>query len=274
MRPRVEKMSLIATQESDRWELVKENAITIRDFLEWSERCEARPGWSMRWRARPDLVEAREMVPLFDEPWWAVIVYSCFNSMIGTRAAAAGFHGVVPFDRVDAAIHSLDLPQGAIGMHRIQPGHAGARNALRAACVMVDSFQRILFEGVGFDDRYTRIRALNAPSWGRTTCYDLLLRSGAIGVAGGAQYEPEYAYLGGSTGPSRGFTAIWGVPIDATNVLASEALLGWWSTHWDTIAERVGATSRPQPEYGPADFENALCLYQDELRAQARRGSG
>ena len=264
-------MTLIPHQDLDRWEFVDMHSATIRDFLEWSASCEATPGWSMRWRARPDLDEARQMIPLFEEPWWAVVVYSCFNSMVGTRAAAPGFRSPVRLDGIEAAISLLDLPRGAVQMHRIQPGHSGATDALGAACRMADSFHKILYEGLGFDDRYAGLRALNAPSWGRTTCYDLLLRSGAIGVAGGALYEPEYAYLGDSTGPGRGFTAIWGVPIDHANADACEKLLVWWSTHWDAVSRRVQAAAHPEPAYGPADFENALCLYQDELRRGSRR---
>lgn len=158
-------------------------------------------------------------------------------------------------------------------MHRTQPGHIGAKHALAAACAKAGDFRRILHYGNGFDDRYIRFRALNARSWGRTTCYDLLLRSGALGTADGALYEPEYAYLGESTGPSRGFTAIWAMPVDDTNALSCEELLDWWSRQWDAVAEDVGATSYPRAAYGPADFENALCLYQDELRARYRRGA-
>jgi hypothetical protein len=62
------------------------------------------------------------------------------------------------------------------------------------------------------------------------------------------------------------------VPIDGTNAEACEELLGWWSTQWDAVAERVRSSARPEPAYGPADFETALCLYQDELRARSRRG--
>jgi hypothetical protein len=269
---RVEGMTLVPHKDSDRWDLVKANAVAIRDFLEWSATCESRTGWSMRWRARPDLEEARDMIPLFEEPWWAVVVYSCFNSKVGTLAAASAVRCPVPVELAEGVVRSIPLPTGAVGMHRIQPGHVGARLALIAACASVDSFRKILHDGVGFHDRYRRLRDLHAESWGRTTCYDLLLRSGAIGSAGGALYEPEYAYLGDSTGPSRGFTAIWGVPIDGTNAEACEELLGWWSTQWDAVAERVRSSARPEPAYGPADFENALCLYQGELRARSRRG--
>ena len=100
---------------------------------------------------------------------------------------------------------------------------------------------------------------LDARSWGRT-CYDLLLRSGAIDVAVGASYEPEYAYLGDSTGPGRGFTAISGVPIDHANADACEKLLSSWSTQWDAISRRVRAAAHREPAYGPAEFENTVCL--------------
>jgi hypothetical protein len=46
----------------------------------------------------------------------------------------------------------------------------------------------------------------------RRTSFDLLLRAGALGI-GGQHYKPEIAYLGGSTGPKRGFARVWGVEL-------------------------------------------------------------
>lgn len=102
-------MTIIPHQDLYRWDLVKANATTIRDFLEWSAACEATPGSSMRWRARPDLEEARQVIPLFEESWWAVIVYSCFNSKVGAAAAAPEFRSPIPLDRLESAIQSLEL---------------------------------------------------------------------------------------------------------------------------------------------------------------------
>jgi hypothetical protein len=50
----------------------------------------------------------------------------------------------------------------------------------------------------------------------------------------------------------------------------SEDLLGWWTANWDEVAQRVVAVDHPLPAYGPADFENALCLYQEHSRRNAR----
>jgi hypothetical protein len=254
---------------SSYWTLVDVNAAAIRDFLQWSAACEASTDTSLRWRARGDLREAREVIPLFEDPWWAVVVYTCFNSTIGTQAVSDRFRRPLPVGEAQVAAASITLPAGSVGMHRIQPGHAGARRALVAACGQADTFRTILYCGIGFDDRYASLRSIGAASWGRTTCYDLLLRAGALGVANGLQYEPEFAYLAESTGPAQGFIELWGHAFDS-EMRESEDLLGWWTANWDEVAQRVGAVDHPLPAYGPADFENALCLYQEHSRRNAR----
>ena len=173
------------------WTLVNVNAVAIRDFLQWSAACEASADTSLRWRARGDLREAREVIPLFEDPWWAIVVYTCFNSTVGTQAVSDRFHRPLPVGEAQVAAASITLPAGSVGMHRIQPGHVGARRALVAACGQADSFRTILYSGVGFDDRYASLRAIGAASWGRTTCYDLLLRAGALGVANGLSTNPS-----------------------------------------------------------------------------------
>ena len=251
--------------DGDRWQLVDRNADAVRRFLEWAAACEAEPGRSLRWDARRDIAEARDVIHLFAEPWWAVTVYTAFNSIIGTQAVAKDFHTPLQPAKAEEVLGSITFPPGSVRMHRIQPGHAGARRALVAACAQRDAFHDVLHHGSEFDDRYRRLRALNAASWGRTTCYDLLLRSGALGSAGGVRYEPECAYLCGSTGPSRGFRAVWGIAVDDTSGNDCEALLRWWSVHWDVVGDRAGAVAYPRPAYRPADFENALCIYQEQL---------
>jgi hypothetical protein len=201
-------------------------------------------------------------------------LYTCFNSIDGAQAVASHFRSPIPAERAATVLASLSpLPAGSVGMHRIRPGHEGAKKVLVAACAKSQDFHGIIQDGAGFHDRYERIRALHASSWGRTTCFDLILRCGALGI-GGVGYEPEYAYLDESQGPRAGFMAIWGIPVRDSAVGDGEELLRWWATHWEEVARRAGASSHPQPPYRPGDFENALCIYQEHLRRQARHPVG
>lgn len=97
--------------------------------------------------------------------------------------------------------------------------------------------------------------------WGRTTCFDLFLRAGALGI-GGLHYEPEYAYLAGSTGPRSGFRKVWGRDINANNAAWGEAVLRAWTEEWPAVVDRAGA-DWDGDAYTPADFENALCIWQE-----------
>ena len=44
-----------------------------------------------------------------------------------------------------------------------------------------------------------------------------------------------------------------------------EALLVAWIENWARVAEEVGA-NWAGPPYVPGDFENALCIYQEQMR--------
>jgi hypothetical protein len=60
----------------------------------------------------------------------------------------------------------IRLPAGAIGHHRIRPGHTGAKRALVSACEYAEDFRRILLEGDGFHDRYRAVRVSEHPNGG------------------------------------------------------------------------------------------------------------
>ncbi len=45
-----------------------------------------------------------------------------------------------------------------------------------------------------------------------------------------------------------------------------EAVLAAWIEHWDRVAA-VLHIDWPGPPYRPGDLENALCLYQEQVRA-------
>lgn len=103
---------------------------------------------------------------------------------------------------------------------------------------------------------------MRADYWGRTSCFDLLLRAGALGI-GGHHYGPDRAYL--DTGPARGFFEVTGVAVTSINSEWCEGLLHWWSANWTEVAALVGAVWEAGAPYDAGDFENALCTYQEEL---------
>ena len=229
-------------------------------FISWAAAREAVD--SLRLSNRSDVRRVRGILDAFAEPWWAAVVYTCFDSEIGTLAVAQAFPH--PVDPAEAArrLLRIDLPVGAVQHHRTQPGHTGARIALVSACARARDFERILQEGRGFHDRYEALRRLRAKQWGRTTCFDLLVRTGQLGIGDGGSYEPDRAYLADSTGPGNGFRLIWGIAVTRSNADGCEALLRGWTKRWHRIAKQVGVTWNGEP-YGPGDFENALCVFQE-----------
>jgi hypothetical protein len=180
----------------------------------------------------------------------------------GTRAVADAFRGPVGEGEAERLLSDIDLATGAVQHHRTQPGHKGAKIALISACARAKDFERILREGRAFHDRYEALRTLNAKQWGRTTCYDLLVRTGQLAIGSAARYQPDRAYLFGSSGPREGFRLISGIEVTRLNADACEAMLRGWGDRWQRIADRVGVTWIGEP-YGPGDFENALCIFQE-----------
>jgi hypothetical protein len=79
---------------------------------------------------------------------------------------------------------------------------------------------------------------------------------------GGHFYEPNRAYLGESTGPRKGFAAIFGVTVTPANADACEGVLREWSANWDEVAREAGVTW-VGGAFAAGDFENALCVYQE-----------
>lgn len=243
------------------WEtLVTARRPQIRRFLSWAS--EREPVDSMRLANRPDIARVREVTHAFANPWWAAVVYSCFDSVLGALTVASAFREPVSLDAADRLLSEVELPPGAVGSHRTQPAHKGAKIALLSACAQADNFERVLVTGSGFHDRYLSLRDLHARQWGRTTCYDLLVRAGQLKIGSKSGYEPDRAYLADSTGPSKGFQLIWGIEVTRSNASACEALLRGWSDRWHLVADEVGVRW-PGIAYGPGDFENALCIYQE-----------
>lgn len=239
--------------------LADERREQVRDFIDWAQQHET-GSWSMYLANRPDIDEAREAAALYRDAWWGVVVFTCFGSLTSTRAVLNALPQPVDADVTEELLASIPFLPPKVGHHRIQQGLLGAKKALVAACERSDFLHEVIHTPRSFDERYRRLRAARLARWGRTTCFDLLLRTGALGV-GGEYYEPEIAYLAGSTGPRAGFRAVWGR--DVTDVTApwSEGLLQAWHRHWDDVADRVSAHWSGRP-YAPGDLENALCIYQ------------
>jgi hypothetical protein len=244
------------------WEaLIAACRAPVTDFLLWAKQRERTPGRSMRLENREDLARVGQVLPLFGEPWWAAVVYSCFDSVRGTRAVADAFKEPLPPARAAAILAELVLPRGAIQHHRTQPGHRGARIALISACRHARELRLILHGPGGFHERFEELLALPLEWWGRTTCYDLLVRTGMLGV-GDQRYQPDRAYLAGSTGPGNGFARVWGVQVSRGNAEQCEQLLREWSRRWEETCARLEVAWEGAP-YLAGDFENALCVYQE-----------
>jgi hypothetical protein len=215
---------------------------------------------------RPDIREAREAASLYQDGWWGVVVFTCFGSLPSTRVVRRLVSVPVDGAGVDELLAAISFTYPRVGNHRIQPGLRGAKRALIAACDQSALVREVLHTPGGFDDRYRRLRDAHLAQWGRTTCFDLLLRTGALGISG-YTYEPEIAYLAGSTGPKAGFRTVWGCDVNNETAPWCEGLLQAWHRRWADVVDRVGAGWSGRP-YAPGDLENALCVYQDRRLRQ------
>lgn len=232
----------------------------VASFLSWAAEREALD--SMRLENRGDIGRVRSIMDAFGQPWWAAVVYTCFDSEVGALAVADAFHNPISASAAERHLSGLELPLGAVKGHRTQPAHKGAKVALVSACDQARDFEAILTTGSAFHDRFLALRRMHAKQWGRTTCFDLLVRTGQLKIGSRSVYEPDRAYLADSTGPRKGFLLIWGIEVTRSNADECEALLRRWSERWQWVADQVGVTWTGEP-YGPGDFENALCIFQE-----------
>jgi hypothetical protein len=122
--------------------------------------------------------------------------------------------------------------------------------------------------GLTFEERFAELGRINVTWWARTTRFDVLTRAGQLRVAG-ETYEPALAHLAGATGPKKGFEKIWGIKITPGNAERCEALLRKWSGCWDEVAG-LADVQWPGEAYQPADFENALCVFQERPHSNCR----
>lgn len=243
--------------------LVEERHNEVRAFVDWAERREC-AGLSMYLANRDDIGDARTAASLYRDEWWGIVIFTCFGCLNSTRAVRAIVEMPVDAEVAEKRLASVDFASPKVGHHRIQQGLTGACKALIAACRHSNLLHEVLHTTGSFDDRYRHLLDSRLDRWGRTTCFDLLLRTGKLGI-GGQRYEPEIAYLDGSTGPSKGFRAIWGREVTPRTAPWCEGLLHAWHRHWPEVTGRVGVRWSDTP-YAPGDLENALCIYQESQR--------
>src|SRR5438067_11284 len=82
-------------------------------------------------------------------------------------------------------------PRGSVPPHRMQVTLTRSRRSLVSLCEKSDHVSRALCEpSLAFDDRFVELMDTHVYAWGRTTCFDALLRAGVLGISGHA-YRPE-----------------------------------------------------------------------------------
>jgi hypothetical protein len=244
----------------DPWSRVEERRDSLAGFLSWAAVCEGETG-SRRFENRTDLARVSHVVDQFDEQWWAVVVYSCFDSEEGTRAVLPQFRRPRSVQDAERIIERIEFPKGSVKHHRRRAGLTGAKTALLSACASQHRLHDLLHGESTFEARYEALRGLRAPQWGRTTCFDLLARACLLRI-GGRTYRPTTAQLAGSTGPRRGFEAVWGIRVTKVNAVDCEELLRWWTVNWNKVCELAGVSWRWRP-FDPADLENYLCIFNE-----------
>jgi hypothetical protein len=260
--PTVERDELMA--------LVDKRKDQIRRYLGWARQNDNEKD-SYRMADRDDIKEAKRAAELFPEPWWGVVVFTCFGSLTGAEAVARDFRQAIEPREARSTLARTSFPPGSVGHHRKRPALKGAKEALISACAQHRVLHDLLNSREDFDARYRRLRDEKIRQWGRTTSLDLLLRAGALGICGQI-YKPEYAYLKDSTGPADGFAQVWGIrPTRKKDVTWAEALLRAWMDNWEAVGKLVGVRW-DKPPLEPCDQENFLCIYHQ--RRDERESSG
>jgi hypothetical protein len=247
----------------------------VREFINWAAAQEC-GGSSMYLENRLDIQAADKAASDYHpEGWWGVVVFTCFGCRKSTSAVRGILARPVDPDVAKRKLTSIEFARPKVGHHRIQQGLTGALKALVAACRRNgDVLHHLLHRPGNFDVRFQDLLNARLERWGRTTCFDLLVRTGSLGI-GGHRYEPEIAYLDGSTGPSKGFQAVWGREVTRLTAPWCEGVLQAWYGHWREVVYRVGASWRDRdPPYKPGDLENALCIYQDRFATAPVCGGG
>src|SRR5688572_3475753 len=114
----------LALRSQEGWErLVEARSRELRQFLRWAAACEAGGhATSLRLENREDIARCRAILELFFQPWWAVAVYSCFDSVTGTQVVAPFFSKPVEPAAAREFLERLEFPKGSVQHHRTQAG--------------------------------------------------------------------------------------------------------------------------------------------------------
>jgi hypothetical protein len=89
-------------------------------FLSWAAAREAVD--SLRLSNRGDVRRVQGILDAFAEPWWAAVVYTCFDSEIGTLAVAQAFPHPVDPAAAARSLSRIDLPAGRSDTTARSPG--------------------------------------------------------------------------------------------------------------------------------------------------------
>lgn len=247
--------------------LADERHQQLHEFLTWAEH-EEESGNSLRFDRRPDLERCERLLPLFSEPWWGVVVYTCFDSTNGTRAAAQQFSTPVAPARAHAALARVNFTRPSVQHHRTQVNLTRSKQSLLSACEKADDLKQVLtVPGLTFHERYKQLERIHVYCWGPTTNFDVLARSGFLKLDGEG-YRPERAYLNRPSGTKQGFEYLWGMTVTDQSAEQCEGIVSEWSREWMAVASRLGVGWAGHP-YDPADLENSLCIFNEHRR---RRG--
>jgi hypothetical protein len=237
--------------------LVDSRAAQIAEYLqEAADREAGGTKSSLRFENRPDHRNCRKVLPRFREPWWGVVVYSCFDSVSGTEVVAGAFPEPLSTSAAERALRGLD-PR--IQSHRSMVGRARSKRSLISACAKAGGLGPVFTTpGLSFDERFDLLARIHVYAWNRTTNFDALARGGVL-QTDNVGFRPNRAHLAGSSGPATGFARVWGISVTPSNADQCEALLRKWTSTWDIVAHRVGVAWIGKP-YDSADLENALCV--------------
>lgn len=182
--------------------LVDSRAAPIAEYLqEAADRESGGTKSSLRFENRPDHRNSRKIIPLFREPWWGVVVYSCFDSVNGTEVVTPAFAEPLSTSVAEHALRGLD-PR--IQGHRSMVGRARSRRSLISACAKAGRLEPVFTTpGLSFDERFDSLGRIHVYAWNRTTNFDALARGGVLRTDG-VGFRPARAHLSGSSGPSDG----------------------------------------------------------------------
>lgn len=260
------------------WRLALRRREELRDLLLWAltEERAAEEGepWRSLWLAdRPDVEAAGRSAAAFPEMWWGLVVFTAFGSAIGADAVRSAFAHPIEAAEAESKIAGCVFPSGSVGHHRRRRGLEASKRALLSACRQWPLFRDVLECPGDFDSRYRVLRSARVPEWGRTTCFDLFVRAGRLGL-GGMQYEPARVYLADSTGPAKGFERVWGVCIGRANAEWGERVVAGWCTNWFELTRIAGVEWAWEAGYSPGDLENALCVWSHDVCRCGPTGSG